>query len=109
MTLTAVKPQIKFITAQDLMIKLIQEPVYLVDVREPDEYNFGHISTAILKPSSQFKPEEWLGKNNIILYCRSGKRSHDIAKKLIDLGISNITELQGGIVAWQKANFPLAK
>lgn len=107
--MTAVKSEIKLINAQDLMNKLIQEPVYLVDVRELEEYNFGHISTAILKPSSQFNPQEWLNKNNIILYCRSGKRSHDVAEKLINLGISNITELEGGIMAWEKANFPIAK
>lgn len=105
--MTAIKPEIKLINAQDLMSKLMGESCYLVDVREAEEYNFGHISTAILKPSSQFKAEEWFDKNNIILYCRSGKRSHDVAEKLINLGMSNITELEGGIIAWQKINFPI--
>ncbi|WP_017295129.1 rhodanese-like domain-containing protein [Geminocystis herdmanii] len=107
--MTTIKPEIKVINSQDLMSKLMSESYYLVDVREFEEYNFGHISTAILKPSSQFKAEEWLNKTNIILYCRSGKRSREVAEKLIDLGISNITELEGGIMAWQKANFPLTK
>lgn len=107
MIMTAVKSQIKLINPQDLMKKLIHESIYLVDVRELEEYNFGHIYTAILKPSSQFNPQEWLDKNNIILYCRSGKRSHEVAEKLINLGISNITELEGGIMAWEKANFPI--
>lgn len=107
MKIITIKSEIKLINSQDLMSKLMSESYYLVDVREADEYNFGHISTAILKPCSQFKPEEWFNKTNIILYCRSGKRSHEMAKKLINLGISNITELEGGIMAWQKANFPI--
>ncbi|NCO74618.1 MAG: rhodanese-like domain-containing protein [Cyanobacteria bacterium] len=109
MNQTLLETRIKLINPQELMEKLIKESVFLVDVREEEEYNFGHICTAILKPSSQFHPEEWLHHHNIILYCRSGKRSHQIAEKLIALGITSVTELEGGIIAWQKANFPLVK
>lgn len=68
MVTTAVKPKIKLINAQDLMIKLIQV------IQE---------------------------KDNIILYSQSGKRSHQVAEKLIDWGITPVSELKGSIMAWQ--------
>ncbi|MBF2057064.1 MAG: rhodanese-like domain-containing protein [Cyanobacterium sp. T60_A2020_053] len=62
---------------------------------------------AILKPLSQFNASELLYYDNVVVYCRSGKRSHQAAQQLIDKGMKSVTELLGGIEAWQDANLPI--
>lgn len=83
--------------------------VILVDVREPSEYAEGHISGAILLPVGQIesKAEGVLTnkKAKIIVYCRSGRRSADAAKQLVDMGYSNIYDM-GGIQSWINAGYP---
>ena len=106
---TLTKPNIISINPQQLQNKIHSNSHLLVDVREADEYNLGHLKGAILRPSSQYNPHDWLGNDRVILYCRSGKRSHMIAEKLKDLGINEIMELEGGIMAWQQHNLPVEK
>jgi len=44
----------------------------------------------------------------ILLYCRSGNRSQDAAQTLIDLGFTNIIELETGINGWKDAGMPVS-
>lgn len=80
----------------------------LVDVREQSEYDEGHISGAVLLPLGQIESRaaEMLvdKKAKIIVYCRSGRRSAEAAKKLADMGYSNIFDM-GGIQDWIKEGF----
>lgn len=75
----------------------------LVDVRTPEEYAAGHIPGAILIPNqtiTEAVAEELPDKDQTILvYCRSGSRSQQAAKKLADLGYTNMVEI-GGINSW---------
>lgn len=80
----------------------------LVDVREQSEYNEGHISGAVLLPLGQIESRAAATlankKAKIIVYCRSGRRSAEAAKKLADMGYSNIYDM-GGIQDWIKAGY----
>lgn len=75
----------------------------ILDVREQEEYDQGHIPGAILIPYTEIenKAEEMLSdKDKIILvYCRSGRRSKIAAESLAKLGYSNVKEF-GGIIDW---------
>ncbi len=46
-------------------------------------------------------------KAKIILYCRSGRMSQEAAKKLTDLGYSNVYNLTGGMHNWQSIGLPI--
>ncbi|MBQ6426325.1 MAG: rhodanese-like domain-containing protein [Clostridia bacterium] len=75
----------------------------VLDVRRQDEYDAGHIPGAILLPNESIgteRPEELPDPDQIILiYCRSGNRSKQAAKKLADMGYTNVYEF-GGITEW---------
>lgn len=45
----------------------------------------------------------------IVLYCQSGNMSASAAQKLIDLGYTNVIDVQGGMIEWEKQGYQLAK
>ena len=79
------------------------EEYVLLDVREQDEFDEGHIPGAILIPYTEIenKAEKMLTDKDaqILVYCRSGRRSKIAAEALSKLGYSNIKEF-GGIIDW---------
>lgn len=80
------------------------DPVVVVDVRTPSEYAGGHIKGSILIPnetiSTASKPEKLPNLDDTILvYCRSGNRSAQAARKLVSLGYLNVYDF-GGINDW---------
>ena len=92
------------ITAQEAKAIMDSEEGYIIlDVREQDEYDAGHIPGAILIPYTQIaeKAEEILTDKNqqLLVYCRSGRRSKIAAEELLKLGYTNIKEF-GGIIDW---------
>ena len=92
------------ITAEEAKEIMDTEEGYVIlDVREQDEYDTGHISGAILIPYTQIeaKANEMLPDKDqlILVYCRSGRRSKIAAEALAELGYTNIKEF-GGILDW---------
>ena len=92
------------ITAEEAKQIMDTEEGYIIlDVREQDEYDAGHIPGAILIPYTQIaeKAEEVLTDKDqlILVYCRSGRRSKIAAEALVELGYTNIMEF-GGIIDW---------
>ena len=76
----------------------------ILDTREQDEYNQGHIKGAILIPYTEIenKASDMLPDKDklILVYCRSGRRSKIAAESLSKLGYTNVKEF-GGIIDWQ--------
>ena len=92
------------ITAEEAKVLMESQTGYLIlDVREQDEYDAGHIPGAILIPYTQIEekaPKLLTDKNQLILvYCRSGRRSKIAAEALVELEYTNIREF-GVIIDW---------
>ena len=76
----------------------------ILDTREQEEFDDGHIPNAILIPYTEIenKAEEMLPDKEklILVYCRSGRRSKIAAENLVKLGYTNVKEF-GGIIDWK--------
>ncbi len=85
----------------------------LVDLREPKEYEDGHIVNAIHIPMNklddQLKKLEKHKKKPVIAYCRTGNRSGTACSRLQKHGFEAVYHLRGGITAWQRDKLPLVK
>lgn len=86
----------------------------VVDVRTDKEYADGHIKGAInVDYYGDFEKivEKTLKDKNepYILYCRSGVRSANSAKVLEKLGYKDISNMEGGFLAWEDAGKPVSK
>ena len=79
------------------------EEYILLDVREQEEFEQGHIPGAILIPYTEIdaKAGEMLPDKDalILVYCRSGRRSKIASESLVNLGYTNVKEF-GGIIDW---------
>ena len=75
----------------------------ILDTREQDEFDEGHIPGAILIPYTEIeeRSEEMLPDKDaqILGYCRSGRRSKIASESLSKLGYTNVKEF-GGIIDW---------
>ena len=80
----------------------------LIDVREPDEWAIGHIEGAELVPLATIaaRSVDWDPDVDIVLMCRSGKRSGDALAFLAQRGFTRLTNLAGGILAWSDSVDP---
>jgi rhodanese-related sulfurtransferase len=87
-------------------------PVTLIDVRTPVEYEEMRIPGSTLMPLDGLRPE-WVkaaaaGKP-CILICRGGKRAETARHRLHDAGCESLMVLEGGVLAWESAGFPLER
>jgi phage shock protein E len=102
---TAITAQYRKISPQ-LAKEMIdsEEPLVIVDVRTEAEYAQGHIADALLLPNEEIDkttpPQELPDLEAVILvYCQSGNRSAQAARKLVSLGYVNVYDF-GGIIDW---------
>lgn len=91
------------ISAKEAQEMMGEEGVMIVDVREKAEYDEGYIPGAVLVPLGNILAEDLTllpDKNQkLLVYCRSGNRSGQAAKKLVELGYTNVYDF-GGIIDW---------
>ena len=79
---------------------------HLVDVREPHEWTGEHGNiTQATKLSQGDVPaaaEAWDRGQALLLVCRSGRRSRSVGEILVGMGFSNVSNLTGGMIAWNE-------
>ncbi|MGR8998809.1 MAG: rhodanese-like domain-containing protein [Gammaproteobacteria bacterium] len=94
---------VKKLSPRELKNKIQQnEKLFLLDVREPQEYQYARIANSVLIPLNQI-PQRLgeLDKNQeIVVICHHGMRSEQAANYLVKSGFKNISNLTGGIDAW---------
>jgi len=86
---------------------LADKQAVILDVREESEWKQKHIPGAIHIPLGQLKNRlselEQYKQTPLITQCRTGRRSLQALKALKSVGFSKVYNLEGGIVAWEKA------
>ncbi|GAB3985765.1 adenylyltransferase/sulfurtransferase MoeZ [Actinoallomurus acanthiterrae] len=92
------------ITATDLKDLLDTGDIFLVDVREPNEYEIVSIPGATLIPKGEFLSGAALERlpqdKRVVLHCKSGARSAECLAIVKDAGFSDAVHLGGGVLAW---------
>ncbi len=97
-------PGYRQISQDEAARMMAEEPdCLIVDVRTPEEYAQVRIPGAVNVPNETIgdgMPEALPDRDQVLLvYCRSGRRSKEAARKLADLGYTNVYEF-GGIITW---------
>lgn len=92
------------ISQQEAKTMMDTQDVIILDVREQEEYDSGHIPGAVLLPVGTISEETAAAvipeKDSVVLvYCRSGNRSKTASAALAELGYTGVYEF-GGINTW---------
>lgn len=97
----------KSITVEALKARIdAGENLHILDVREPSEYAEFNIGAKLL-PLGQIQSmqiddiEDWKD-DEVIIHCRSGKRSATACMFLETMGFTNTVNVEGGMLAWQE-------
>lgn len=111
--LTNIASDFNSITVQTVKTRLdAGEKIFILDVREENEFAGGHIQGAVNIPIRT------LGKNMdklpakdamIVAVCRSGMRAAYVTMTLGILGYSNVKDIAFGMSEWEKQGFPMVK
>ena len=85
------------------------ETLYVLDVRSPEEYASGHVPGAINIPYDQIasRMAEVPKDQDVVLYCKSGRRAGIAAEVLAGQGYERLQHLEGDIVAWVEKGRPV--
>jgi rhodanese-related sulfurtransferase len=86
------------------------EGAYVLDVRQPDEYEAGHVPGAVLVPLDQLEARqgEVPSDRPLLVICKSGGRSAKAVQVLNGAGY-DATNVAGGTMAWIDAGHPVAE
>lgn len=89
--------------------RLRDEGAVVLDVRQPDEWEAGHIPGAVLIPLDQLPARlaEVPKDRAVVVMCRSGNRSQAGRDILLQAGYASVTSMAGGIRQWQGAGLPV--
>src|SRR5215831_4365054 len=109
--LSQAKRQIKEVSVQEVHQKLNPANGFtLLDVRERDEWDQGHLDQAIFLPRGflEVKADKMLTDKSqpIVVYCAGGVRSALAAKTLQDLGYTSVSSMRGGFTEWKNNGLP---
>lgn len=114
------------VTVSEAKSMIEESDVYILDVRTPDEFHAAHIKGAVLIPIASLKnppgepvlPDECLLKNRIgelpadkstkiLIYCKTGARSLNACKMIVNEGYTNVYNMEPGIKTWIDEGYPV--
>ena len=90
------------------------EPVELIDVRTPIEFQEVHVTFARNIPLDQLDPKQLTvgqtgSQKPVYVICRSGSRGKQACEKIVAHGFSNVVNVEGGTLAWDQADLPVVR
>ena len=102
----------RILSAADFQEQIQQPGIQLLDVRTSQEYKAGHIKSSLQADwlnQKQFTEQvKHLDKTTALyIYCGSGVRSNDAGRWLRKDGFKEVFELQNGMIAWKKSQYPI--
>jgi rhodanese-related sulfurtransferase len=94
-------------------VRLANSGALLLDVREGEQYEAGHIIEARHVPAAEVPAKadslKKYKEKPVIVYCENGGASGSAAQALRTAGFSKVVALRGGLQAWRQENLPLVK
>jgi rhodanese-related sulfurtransferase len=105
---TAAPPMVTPQQVHELQVK--KDPaLFVLDVRSPEEFAAGHVPGAVNIPHDQVASRlaEIPKDKEVVLYCRSGRRSGLAAEALEANGYKDLRLMQGDMPGWEKAGLPV--
>ena len=96
----------KAINCNDLVTKINENNVIVLDTREKSEFKKGHISQAMLYDISSVKNLEY---DEVVVYDKDEASSISSAEKLLKNNSIRVLYLEGGIQSWTENNLPLVE
>ncbi len=90
------------------------EPVELIDVRTPVEFQEVHVAFARNIPLDQLDPKQLtVGRTGslkpVYVICRSGSRGKQACEMIVAHGFANVVNVEGGTLAWDQAELPVVR
>lgn len=94
--------------------KMIEEGVRVIDVRQPEEWQSGHIAEATLVPINSIyafgkalKELQLPQDEEVIFVCRSGQRSASACEIAMVAGLTKVYNLANGMIGWTNKGYPV--
>ena len=80
--------------------KLVEDKAFIIDARESEEYEQGHLITAVNIPLSEFRQRlnEIPKDQPVYVHCRTGQRSYNMVRALGQLGFDNVWNISGSFL-----------
>jgi rhodanese-related sulfurtransferase len=97
------------ISVDEAKVMMSNGDIAVIDVREPHEYNAGHVPNAKLIPvATVFARKDDLPRDkDVIFICQVGQRSALACEMAAAAGLTRLFNLEGGTEAWVKAGNPV--
>ena len=87
----------------------IQQGAFVLDVRSQAEWDEFHLKGSTLIPLEELSDRvaELPQDEEIVVVCRSGRRSRLAAATLMEAGFTNVVSMEGGLQDWRDAGYPV--
>lgn len=101
-------PTLNMEVSVDKAYEMREAGAYILDVRQPEEWNAAHIPESTLIPLGELSSRlsEVPSDKTIVVVCRSGNRSAQGRDILLKAGFTDVTSMAGGINSWIQKGYP---